>query len=231
MGMARLIAYLRVSTQQQGRSGLGLEAQQSAIAGYAKSIAGEVIATYTEVESGKRSDRPELAKALSHAKRSKCRLVIAKLDRLGRNVAFISALMESRVEFTAVDSPHANKLTLHILSAIAEHEAEMISARTKAALAAAKARGVKLGSARHGHWRGHEAKRIDGAHKGGDRTREKFAAASKPIYEAVKPTIQSLRNAGRSLQEIADTLNSQGHTTVSGLAWNRVQIRRLLLAA
>jgi DNA invertase Pin-like site-specific DNA recombinase len=231
MGMARLIAYLRVSTQQQGRSGLGLEAQQAAITGYAKSIGGEVIATYTEVESGKRSDRPELAKALAHAKRGKCRLVIAKLDRLGRNVAFISALMESKCEFVACDSPHANKLTLHILSAIAEHEAEMISARTKAALTAAKARGVKLGSARAGHWRGREAARIGGAHKGGDRTREKFASASKPIYEAVRPTIQAMRNAGNSLQEIADTLNNQGHTTVSGLAWNRVQVRRLLLAA
>jgi DNA invertase Pin-like site-specific DNA recombinase len=229
--MAKLVAYLRVSTQQQGRSGLGLEAQQSAISGYAKSIGGEVIATYTEVESGKRSDRPELAKALAHAKRGKCRLLIAKLDRLGRNVAFISALMESKVDFVACDIPFANKLTLHILSAIAEHEAEMISARTKAALAAAKARGVKLGSARAGHWKGHEAARVVGARRGGIAMKAKLAASSRPIYEAVRPTIQTMRTAGHSLQEIADRLNREGHATVSGCQWGRVQVRRILLAA
>jgi DNA invertase Pin-like site-specific DNA recombinase len=232
LGMStKLVAYVRVSTQKQGQSGLGLEAQQTAIGAYARSAGGQVIATYTEVESGKRTDRPELARAIAHAKRAKARLVIAKLDRLGRNVAFISALMESKVDFVACDNPHANKLTLHILSAIAEHEAEMISQRTRAALAAARARGTRLGSHRPGHWKGREEARRAGAVKGGLAAKAKRDAESRPVYEPVKPIIASLRNAGASLQEIADRLNHDGHTTVSGAAWNKVQVRRLLLAA
>ena len=117
---------------------MGLEAQDAAIKAYAASVGGEVAGHYTEVESGKRADRPELAKAVAHAKRAKARLVIAKLDRLARNVAFVSALMESGVDFVACDNPHANRLTIHILAAVAEDEARRISERTKAALAAAK---------------------------------------------------------------------------------------------
>ena len=142
----RFVAYYRVSTDRQGRSGLGLEAQQKAVRDYLDGGAWEIVAEFIEVESGKKSDRPELARALDACRKHKARLVIAKLDRLSRNLAFIATLMDSGVEFVAVDNPHANKLTIHILAAVAEHEREAISERTKAALAAAKARGTKLGT-------------------------------------------------------------------------------------
>ena len=125
-----------------GRSGLGLDAQQAAVLAFINGNA-ELVPEFTEIESGKRVDRPELAKALEVCRRQKAKLVIAKLDRLSRNLAFIATLMESGVEFVAVDNPHANKLTVHILAAVAQHEREMISERTKAALRAAKARGTR----------------------------------------------------------------------------------------
>jgi DNA invertase Pin-like site-specific DNA recombinase len=139
------IAYYRVSTDRQGRSGLGLEAPRAAVVRYLAGIGGILIAEHTEVETGRRNDRPELQKALAVSRKHKARLVIAKLDRLSRNVAFIAALMDAGVEFVACDNPHATRLTLHILAAVAEHEREMVSARTKAALQAAKVRGVRLG--------------------------------------------------------------------------------------
>src|SRR5947209_4394448 len=120
-----IVGYLRVSTKAQGESGLGLEAQRSAIEAYGRQSGAPIVAFYTEVESGKLADRPELAKALAHARRSRARLVVAKLDRLARNVAFLSTLLESKVDFLACDNPHANKLTIHLLAAVAEHEAEM----------------------------------------------------------------------------------------------------------
>ena len=142
----RFVAYYRVSTERQGTSGLGLEAQQKAVRDYLNGGAWELVAEHVEVESGKNADRPELAKALDACRRHKAKLVIAKLDRLSRNLAFIATLMEAGVEFLAVDNPHANKLTVHILAAVAQHEREMISERTKAALQAAKDRGVRLGN-------------------------------------------------------------------------------------
>jgi DNA invertase Pin-like site-specific DNA recombinase len=145
MNDRRYIAYFRVSTDRQGKSGLGLEAQQQAVSVFLHGR-GELIAAFTEIESGRRNDRPQLATALDACRRHKAALIIAKLDRLARNVYFISGLMESGVEFIAVDMPEANRLTIHILAAVAEHEREMISQRTKAALQAAKTRGTKLGS-------------------------------------------------------------------------------------
>jgi DNA invertase Pin-like site-specific DNA recombinase len=141
--MSKFVVYLRVSTARQGQSGLGLEAQRDAVARF--TAGGRIVAEFVEVESGKRNDRPEIAKAFALCRVHGAKLVIAKLDRLARNVAFIANLMEADVDFIAVDMPQANKLTVHILAAMAEHEREMISARTKAALAAAKARGTKLG--------------------------------------------------------------------------------------
>ena len=150
MANGKFIAYYRVSTQKQGRSGLGLEAQQRAVREHLNGGRWQLLAELVEVESGKRNDRPKLAEALALCRMHRAKLLVAKLDRLARNVAFISALMESGVEFEAVDMPQANRLTVHILAAMAEHEAAAISARTKAALSAAKARGVQLGGKRWG---------------------------------------------------------------------------------
>jgi DNA invertase Pin-like site-specific DNA recombinase len=145
MKTPKFIAYYRVSTDRQGRSGLGLEAQRQAVCDFLAGR-GELTQSFTEIESRRKNDRPQLAAALDACRRHKAILVIAKLDRLARNVYFISGLMESGVEFVAVDMPQANRLTIHILAAVAEHEREMISQRTKAALQAAMRRGVALGS-------------------------------------------------------------------------------------
>jgi DNA invertase Pin-like site-specific DNA recombinase len=143
---APFIAYYRVSTDRQGASGLGLDAQRQTVAEHIGRENGALIAEFTEIESGARKKRPQLAAALAECKRRKAILIIAKLDRLGRNVAFISALMDSGVEFIAADNPQATRLLLHMLAAFAEHEREQISQRTKDALAAAKRRGVVLGA-------------------------------------------------------------------------------------
>src|ERR1700727_445603 len=148
MAYGKFVSYLRVSTQRQGESGLGLEAQREAVAGYLNGGKWALVQEVLEVESGKRSDRPELARALSLCRLHRATLLVAKLDRLARNVAFISALMEAGVKFVAVDLPQANELTVHIMASMAEYEAKAISARTKAALAAAKARGTQLGGLR-----------------------------------------------------------------------------------
>src|SRR5215472_1667667 len=146
--MATFIAYLRVSTDKQGHSGLGLDAQRSAVQRHASSTGDRIAAEFVEIESGRKSDRPELTAALAACRARRAVLLIAKLDRLARNVAFVSNLMEAGVEFVAADMPTVNRLTVHILAAVAEEEARMISARTKAALEAAKARGVRLGNPR-----------------------------------------------------------------------------------
>jgi DNA invertase Pin-like site-specific DNA recombinase len=217
---AKIIGYVRVSTSGQGASGLGIEAQQTAIVGFAGHKGAELIACYTEVESGRKSDRPQLAAALAHAKRSKATLVVAKLDRLGRNVAFLSALMEAKVDFVAVDNPAANKLTLHILAAVAEAEAEAISARTKAALAAYKARGGKLGTASNLT----DEARQRGAVAAAEARRRKADEA----YADLLPTVAKLRTDGLTQVQIADELNRLGHTTRRGKPWNQVQVRRVL---
>ena len=220
----RIVGYVRVSTQGQGASGLGLEAQQTAIDGYAGNVEATVITSYTEVESGRKSDRPQLAKALAHAKRSGATLVVAKLDRLGRNVAFLSALMEAKVDFIAVDNPAANKLTLHILAAVAEAEAEAISARTKAALAAYKARGGKLG----GQLRQCRNLTAEARRKGARAAGESLKARADEAYADLAPAVAELRTKGLTLRAIADELNQQGHTTRRGKPWNQVQVLRVL---
>lgn len=224
----KIVAYYRVSTKQQGESGLGLEGQKTSVLGYAQQTSAYIVREYVEVESGRNSDRMELAKALAHAKRSKAKLVVAKLDRLARNVAFLSALMESSVDFVAVDNPHANRLTIHILAAVAEDEARRISERTKVALAAAKARGTKLGSARPGHWDGREQVRqaaIQKAVKVASKVRTKD---TDDAYRDLAPMMRKLRDAGNSLQTIANTLNVEGYETRRGMAWNPMQVRRVL---
>jgi DNA invertase Pin-like site-specific DNA recombinase len=145
MNQHKFVSYVRVSTAEQGQSGLGLEAQSQAVNDYVSHVSCDLIAQFVEVESGSRNDRPQLKAAIDLCKKQKATLIIAKLDRLARNVAFISTLMESGISFLAADNPHANKLMIHMLAAFAEHERDQIRARTKAALAAAKARGVVLG--------------------------------------------------------------------------------------
>ena len=224
----KIIAYYRVSTAKQGKSGLGLEGQEAAVEAFRQTRGCEVLTTYREVESGKRADRPELAKALAHAKRSKATLVVAKLDRLARNVAFLSHLMESGVDFIAIDLEHANRLTIHILSAVAEGEAKAISDRTKTALTAAKARGVKLGSARPGHWDGREAARAAGLQKAVKVAATANKKAADEAYVDLVPQMKQLRGEGQSLKQIADRLNADGHTTRNGKAWSATQVMRVL---
>jgi DNA invertase Pin-like site-specific DNA recombinase len=216
----KFIAYYRVSTQRQGRSGLGLEAQQTAVRDYLNGGDWRLVAELTEVESGKRSDRPKLAEALKLCRLHGATLIVAKLDRLARNVAFLSNLMESGVEFHAVDFPQANRLTVHILAAVAEHEAKMISERTKAALAAAKKRGVKLGG-------DHGAKVTPMMRK----------AALAAVQERVQaratdlaPIINELRERGAtSLRAIAEGLNERGIPTAKGSSqWSATQVMRVL---
>src|SRR3954465_3988703 len=139
------VSYLRVSTDKQGASGLGLEAQREAVERHVRSVDGRLLSEHIEVESGKNNDRPEIAKALAAARARRATLVIAKLDRLARNLHFVTGLQDAGVDFVACDNPQANKLMIHMLVAFAEHEREQISTRTKAALAAAKARARKRG--------------------------------------------------------------------------------------
>jgi DNA invertase Pin-like site-specific DNA recombinase len=214
----RFVAYYRVSTDRQGRSGLGLDAQRKAVMDYLNGGAWELAGEYTEIESGRHSDRPELAKAIAACRKQRARLVIAKLDRLSRNLAFIATLMESGVEFVAVDNPTANKLTVHILAAVAQHEREMISERTKAALAAAKARGTKLGTPDP---RG-AVKRMVKARKAGA---ERFAANALPMIRAVQ-AMGFTSNAA-----IAAELNARKVPTARGKEWTHVQVGAVLARA
>src|SRR5690348_9040720 len=146
--MVDFVAYYRVSTQGQGNSGLGLDAQRAAVHAHVQQVGGGLIGEFTEIESGALDERTELNLALKQCRSQKALLVIAKLDRLARSVHFIAQLLNSGVEFVAADMPHANKLTIHIIAAVAEYEREVIAQRTKAALAAAKLRGVRLGNPR-----------------------------------------------------------------------------------
>jgi DNA invertase Pin-like site-specific DNA recombinase len=222
--MAAAVIYRRVSTREQGNSGLGLEAQQATTEAYARQTGANIVGTYTEVETGKIADRPELKKALAHAKRSKATLIISKLDRLSRNVAFTSALLESGVPFVCCDNPHANKLTIHILAAIAEHEAEMISQRTKDALAAYKARGGKLGGQLPQCRNLSAEARRRGAERSGEVTRK----AANEAYADIAPMMKTWRTEGQSLRDIAARLNAEGHSTRRGRPWNQVQVSRVL---
>src|SRR6478752_175451 len=149
MATGKFVAYYRVSTARQGRSGLGLEAQRHAVAEYLNGGRWKLVAEHIEIESGRKNERTELRAALSACRLHRATLVVAKLDRLSRDAAFLLTLRDSGVNFVAVDMPDANRLTVGIMAMIAEHEAEAISARTRAALAAAKRRGVRLGNPTH----------------------------------------------------------------------------------
>lgn len=227
--MAGIVAYFRVSTKRQGQSGLGLEGQAVAVEAYAKQTGRTIVARYLEVESGRNSARPELAKALSHAKRSKGILAVAKLDRLARDVEFLARIMNSEADFVACDNPAANRLTLHILAAVAEAEARTTSDRTKAALAAAKTRGVLLGSARPGHWAGREQARLNGLAKARTVAATVRTERAEQAYADILPAMTEMRANGMTLAAIAERLNSEGHTTRRGKPWNPVQVSRVLV--
>lgn len=218
MAFGNFVAYYRVSTDKQGKSGLGLEAQRVAVEDFLDGGNWELVEEYTEIESGCRKDRPELERAMAACRKHKATLVIAKLDRLARNVAFVANLMESGVEFVAVDMPQANKLTVHILAAVAEHERAMISQRTKDALAAAKARGVKLGNPN-----------IAMA-----RAKGQLVIKSKADKHAqnILPVITAIRDAGvTSLRGIANALNQRGIETARGGSWHAASVGRIIQRA
>ena len=224
MANGKFVSYLRVSTARQGISGLGLEAQRESVASYLNGGKWSLLKEVVEVESGKRNDRPAIAEALRLCRLHRATLIIAKLDRLARNVHFISSLMESGVEFVAVDFPQANRLTVHILAAVAEHEASMISARTKAALAAAKARGVELGGLR-----GDLERMASMAIKGNAASASKRSIKAAKRNEDLLPVIEDIRTGGAiTPQQIADGLNERGITAARGGAWSAVQVRRIL---
>lgn len=221
--MSRFVAYYRVSTEKQGRSGLGLEAQRAAVRAYVK---GEPAQEFVEIESGANNARPQLAAALKACRLSRSVLVVAKLDRLGRNLAFLAALMDSGVEFIACDNPNANRLTLHILAALAEHERALISARTKDALAAAKARGVKLGGKRH------EVEAF--AAKAAQAAAAQRAAQNAESWRALREAIEDARaaiGADASLRKLAAELNARGVLSPLGAAVTPATLSRAMKAA
>jgi DNA invertase Pin-like site-specific DNA recombinase len=218
----KVVTYYRVSTAAQGRSGLGLEAQRDAVATFCRIRGCELLAEFTEVESGKRNDRPQLTEALHRAKVTGATLVIAKLDRLSRNAAFLLTLRDSGVEFVAADMPDACRLTVGILAMVAEQEREAISARTKAALASAKARGTRLGNPN-----GAEALRR--AAKGNVGSIAAQKAGADQMAADLAPTIAQLRSKGcTSLPKLAEALNAQHIKTARGGQWHASSVRNLL---
>jgi DNA invertase Pin-like site-specific DNA recombinase len=220
----KAISYVRVSTARQGARGLGIAAQRAAVDDFCKANGYQILAEYLEIESGQHSGRPILRAALTHAKSARAMLVIAKLDRLARNVEFIANLMNSRIDFTACDLPVANRLTVHILAAVAEEEACAASERTKAALAAAKARGVLLGASnprcrRLGPADGHRGGRAAAITR--RRLRDEAAAA-------ILDKASALRSQGYGFRLIAVALNDDGHTTATGKPWGPMAVWRVL---
>jgi DNA invertase Pin-like site-specific DNA recombinase len=219
----KFVSYCRVSTKKQGRSGLGLEAQRESISNYLNGGHWTLINEFVEIESGKRDDRPKLDAALRECRIHHATLLVAKLDRLARDVAFISKLMKEEVKFVAADCPEANTLTLHVLAAMAQYEAECASARTKAGLAVVKARGKKLGGLK---W---DITQVSAkGRKLALQTRQERAAKYRGD---VLPAIQDIQEHGaNTLQKIADALNERGIGTRRGGTWSPVQVQRVLSA-
>ena len=206
----KFVSYLRVSTKRQGESGLGLEAQRAAVAAWLNGGSWQLVEEHVEVESGKRDDnRPALAKAFEACKAYNAKLVIAKLDRLSRDAHFLLGLQKAGVEFIAVDMPHANRLTVGIMALVAEQEREAISQRTKAALAAAKARGVKLGNPK--------GTEVQGAQMGRARGSAANAANAQAFAERLRPVLSELD--GLSANAAAGELGRRGYATPRGGKW------------
>jgi DNA invertase Pin-like site-specific DNA recombinase len=217
------VSYIRVSTARQGSSGLGLEAQRESVRVFAQAQGYEIAQEFLEVESGKNDARPVLERALAHVKKSGACLVIAKLDRLARSVAFVAQLLDANTDFRAVDLPDASRLVLHIMSAVAENEARSCSDRTRAALAAAKARGTLLGGANP------KCRNLPpGARERGAQTTK---AKARAAYADIVPKLLAMRAESVSLQGIADALNAENYTTRTGKVWHPMQVSRALKRA
>jgi DNA invertase Pin-like site-specific DNA recombinase len=219
---AKYVAYLRVSTDQQGRSGLGLEAQRETVQRFVRDRGGTIIAPeFLEVESGKRNDRPQLDKAMKRCRLTGATLVVAKLDRLSRNAAFLMTLRDSGVEFVAADLPEANTMTVGVMATVAQHEREMISKRTEAALKAAKARGTRLGGLREGapDIAQYQAAAIEAKKARADATAEER-----------REEIEAMQSEGLSLNAMAARLNAEGVVTSRGKAgaWTATAVRRMV---
>jgi len=217
MATGKFISYIRVSTAKQGESGLGIEAQQEAVKRFLNGGDWEVAAEFIEIETGKGADalakRPKLRAALEMCRKQGATLVIAKLDRLARNVHFVSGLMESKVRFVACDMPEANELSIHIMAAFAEHEAKRISQRTKEALAAVKARGVRLGTTGPKNLR---------------RCLEDRTAAANAGALKLAGLVAGFQGQGLSQRAIVAELNSIGVPAPRGGKWSLPQFQRLL---
>ena len=218
MAQAAFVSYLRVSTERQGRSGLGLEAQRRAVADFLAGGSWRHVAELVEVESGARDNRPRLSEAMALCRLHGATLVIAKLDRLSRDAAFLLNLQKAGVRFVAADMPEANELVVGIMAVVAQAERKMISARTKAALAAAKVRGVRLGTP--GNLANREAGQVHG--------RSRQAVRARDRAQDLGPVIAAVRAAGAvSLRQIAAALNARGIPAARGGAWSAGQVRRV----
>lgn len=204
------VAYYRVSTDRQGRSGLGLEAQREAVRQFLVARPGRVLAELVEVESGRKDDRPRLQEALRLCQRSKATLLIAKLDRLARSVSFVASMMDGTVDFIATDMPEATRFVLHIMAAVAEHERQMIGDRTRAALQAARARGILLG-------------------KNGERLAEWHKAHAAKFAEKVRPDLEAgIRSGAKTTRALAIYLNGANVPAREGGLWHPAGVARVL---
>lgn len=222
MATGKFVSYLRVSADKQGRSGLGLEAQREAVSRYLNGSRWKLIAEYVEVESGKRNSRPQLQAAISHAKATGAKLVIARLDHLARNLHFVSSLQERGVDFVAADMPDANRLTIHIIAAVAEAVGRTISENTKTALAAAKARGVKLGNP-------NGARALRGKQAGNREAVARLKADAQQRAEDLRGIVDAMRAKGvTSVRALASELTVQGIPAPRGDTWHPTAVARLL---
>jgi DNA invertase Pin-like site-specific DNA recombinase len=214
----KFVAYFRVSTDKQGLQGNGLEAQKRSVQSYLASLDCELLASFEEVESGANRRRPQLTAALQLAKAKKAILVIAKLDRLSRNAAFLLQLQDSKVDFVACDMPNADKLSVGIIALLAQRERELISERTKAGLAVAKSRGVKLGNP-------NPAASLE-------RAREAIQTQKQEFAKAALRSIREIKSTGiQSLNRIADCMNKRGEQTPRGGKWTATAVKRVLACA
>lgn len=224
--MSRIIVYYRVSTDRQEKSGLGIDGQKAAVRQYVARTGAELIRSYTETESGKNSERPQFARAVAHARRSRATLVVAKLDRLARNLAFLDTLQRSKLNFVALDCEHANKAMLQMMMIMAEWEVDQISARTKAALQARRERGGKLG-AENPNCRNLTARAMKRGRKLGAEANKRLADEA---YADILPEMREWAQS-ETLQAIANRLNKDGHTTRTGKDWTPGTVANVLRRA